>query len=170
MKKILLILAAFVLVSFTGADWVRTSLDQRASVLFPKKTEAQAVGNNQMWQQEVDSTERCMALIIDFGQFGMDSAGVAAEMGKDENFDQFSESMIGQMEGATILAKDKVTENGRMVFKYTIDVSGMKGMPFKRMFSRNVFVAEKLYSLSYYTEGTEATPNTSKFLNSLEVK
>ncbi len=170
MKKILLILAAFVLVSFTAADWVRVSIDSRASVLFPKKAEAQTVGQNQMWQQGVDSNERCMALIIDFGQFGLDSAGVAAEMGKEETFDQFSESMIGQMEGAEFVSKEKTTENGRLVFKYTVDVSKMKGMVYKRMFSRNVFVGDKLYSLSYYVDDTKPSANTARFLNSLEVK
>jgi len=151
MKKFFLVLLLLPFFAFVAADWVTVKLSDRVSVSFPSSPEEKEMSGNSVWVQDVDSNGRCMAMVVDFSKFGMDSAGLATEMAKDESFADFRQGVLGQIAGSSIISEKKGKINGKIYFEYVIDMN-KPGQPnaFSIMYSRNIFIGDKMYTLSFY--------------------
>jgi hypothetical protein len=168
MKKTLLLL--FVpLLAFATADWVNVKLDERVSVTFPVTPEEKQMSGNAVWVADFGPNARCMAMVMDFEKFGMDSAMVAGEMGKEESFTQFKEGILGKIEGSTLISEKKTTVAGKMCFEYIIDMGKKDTAALNKMYNKNVFIGNKMYSLSFYEkEGKPQLEARNKFFNSFK--
>lgn len=151
MKKLLAALLLLPFFAFIASDWITVRLDERVTVSFPAKPEEKDMQGNAVWVQDVDQGARCMAMIVDFSKFGMDSAGLAAEMDKPESFDNFRQGVLGQIAGSTLISEKKGTVNGKIYFEYVIDM-GKRDQPdaLNIMYSRNIFAGSKMYTLSFF--------------------
>jgi len=169
MKKTLLLL--FVpLLAFATADWVSVKLDNRVSVHFPVKPEEKEMSGNDVWVADAGPNARCMAMVLDFEKFGMDSTMLAAEMGKEESFSQFKEGILGQIEGSSLISEKKTTVAGKMCFEYVIDMGKTDTAALNKMYNKNVFIGNKMYSLSFYEKDAKPqVESRNKFFNSFKV-
>jgi hypothetical protein len=166
-----LILFCFLpLLAFTTADWITVKLDDRVTVEFPSAPEEKDMSGNQVWSGDINNDAKAMAMVMDFGKFGMDSAMLATEMEKDEAFQQFKDGILGQIQGSTIMSEKRTKVNGRHVFEYVINM-GKPDTTLTIMHNRNYFVGAKMYTLSFYEKGSKPQPDVrNKFFNSLKVK
>jgi hypothetical protein len=157
--------------AFTVADWVDVQLNKRVSVSFPVQPEEKEMGGNDVWIADANADSRCMAMILDFEKFGMDSAGLAAEMGKEASFAQFKDGILGQIEGATLISEKKTYTNGYMTFEYIIDMGKNDANALNKMYNKNIFVGSHMYSLSFYEKDNKPQAEArNKFFNSLKIK
>ena len=171
MKKTLIAFFFLPLLAFVAVDWVTIKLDGRTSIDFPSQTESKDMGGNPLWIQEINKDARCMAMVFDFGKLGLDSASLAAEMGKPESFEQFKQGVVGQMEGASVISEKNTTINGRKVFEYLIDMGTKDTSELNRMYNRNIFIGEKMYTLSFFERGKSPQAQLrNKFFNSFREK
>jgi hypothetical protein len=169
MKKTLLLL--FVpLLAFATIDWVIVKLDSRVSVSFPIKPEEKDMSGNPVWVADANKDSRCMVMVIDFQKFGMDSVALAAEMEKEEAFDQFKDGILGQIEGSSLISEKKTTVAGKTSFEYIIDMGKKDTAALNKMYNKNVFIGNKMYSLSFYEkEGKPQDALRDKFFASFKL-
>lgn len=172
MKKTLIALLAVPFFAFAIADWVNVQLDERASISFPVAPEIKDFGGNQVWVSDAsDSQSRYMMMIMDFSKFGLDSAGVAAEMGKEETFDQFKGGVLGQIPGASLISEKKTTVMGKMTFDYVIDMGKKDPKGYSIMYNRNIFSGAKMYSMNFYEKKDAPKEDLrKKFFESFQIK
>lgn len=135
---------AFTLVN----DWKTVKLDSRVSVAFPGEPEVEDKGGNPMWKTIIDDQALCMAMIIDFEKLGMDSASLATEMVKDDQFAAFRDGILGKMPGSSVVSERKRTVSGHLTYDFLINM-GKDANSINKMYNRNIFVGSKLYSLSF---------------------
>jgi hypothetical protein len=170
-KKFLAFLFLPMLAFAATTDWVNVNLDERVSVSFPNQPEEKEMSGNAVWVADASNDARCMAMVLDFEKFGMDSVMLAAEMGKEESFTQFKEGILGQIEGATLISERKTTTAGKMTFEYVIDMGKNDTAALNKMYNKNVFIGNKMYSLSFYEkDGKPQTEARNKFFNSFKLK
>lgn len=169
MKKTLLLL--FVpLLAFATADWVNVKLDDRVSVNFPATPDEKEMSGNAVWVADAGPNARCMAMVLDFAKFGMDSVTLAAEMGKEVSFTEFKQGILGQIEGSTLISEKKTTVAGKMCFEYVIDMGKTDTAALNKMYNKNVFIGNKMYSLSFYEKDDKPQPEArNKFFNSFKL-
>jgi len=170
MKKLLLSLVLLPLFSFVADEWVTVKLDDHVSIDFPSPPQNSSYQGNTVWVQDMDSVARCMALVVDLGKFGMDSAQMAIEMEKPENFEQFRESMMGKMAGAKMISEKKTLTHGLTTYEFVVNMEKVNDGTMTRMFSRNIFYGTKMFSLSFYEK--KAGPQEAlkdKFINSFRL-
>ena len=171
MRKTLFAFLFLPLFSFITADWITIKLDDRASIDFPSATEAKDMNGNPIWVQEISKDARCMAMVLDFGQMGLDSAALADEMEKPEAFEQFKGGVVGQLAGASVISEKNTTINGRKVFEYLIDMGKKDSSALNRMYNRNIFIGAKMYTLSFFEKNEKPQAELrNKFFNSFKVK
>jgi hypothetical protein len=169
-KKLFALLLLPSLAFATTIDWITVRLDDRVSVAFPAKPEEKEMSGNAVWVADSGPNARCMAMVLDFEKFGMDSATLAGEMGKDESFAQFKEGILGQIEGATLISEKKTTTSGKMTFEYVIDMGKKDTAALNKMYNKNIFIGNKMYSFSFYEK--DHLPQTAareKFFNSFKL-
>jgi hypothetical protein len=171
MRKTLLILAFLPLVAFVTADWIAVKLDDRVSVNFPSVPQQNEKSGNTIWMADGNDASRCMAMVMDFSQYGLDSAGLASEMGKPESFEQFRDGVVGQIEGSSVISEKNTFINGRKVFEFLIDMGKADSSAFNKMYNRNYFIGTKMYSLSFFEKNDKPQPELrNKFFNSFKAK
>jgi hypothetical protein len=171
MKKLLIVLLVLPFFAFVAADWVAVKLDERVTVSFAAMPEIKDVAGNSVWVQDIDKGARCMVMVVDFEKFGSDSAGIAAEMAKEEAFVEFRKAVLGQIEGGTLIAETKSAISGKTYFEYVIDL-GKGGQPdvLNVLHSRNIFVGAKMYTLSFYEKnGLPREVERDKFFSSFKL-
>jgi|SRR5215211_1793593 len=171
MKKHLLAFLFLPLLAFAFDDWISVQLDDRVSINFPSQPMMQESNGNKIWIKDV-SGGRCMAMVIDFAKFGMDSATLATEMNKPESFEQFKTTFLNQVQGAMLVSEKNSVHEGRRVFEFVItmgnsqDTSGIN-----KTYNKNIFVANKMYSMSFYENDKKPQPELKKkFFNSIKIK
>jgi hypothetical protein len=158
MKKIF-VLFFLPLVAFTVvSDWKTVNIDSRVSIAFPNDPVVQDNGGNPTWQAIINDHTVCMAMIVDFEKFGLDSAGVATEMVKDEQFASFRDGMLGKMPGASVINEKKRIVSGRLTYDFIVDM-GRDANSINKMYNRNIFVGSKLYSLSFLEKESQPEKN-----------
>lgn len=171
MRKTLIAFVFLPLFAFISADWVTISLDERASIDFPSATESKDMNGNRMWIQDIGKDARCMAMVFDFGQMGMDSAALADEMSRPEAFEQFKNGVVGQIQGASVLSEKNTSIGGHKVFEYLIDMGKKDTSALDRMHNRNYFIGVKMYSLSFFEKASKPQAELrNKFFNSFKAK
>lgn len=157
--------------AFVAADWITVKIDNRVTVSFPATPEEKEMSGNQVWVQDVDKDGRCMAMLLDFSKFGMDSATLASEMSKDASFDDFRQGILGQIEGSTLISEKKTKVQGKLCFEYVINM-GKDGQAdaLNIMYSKNIFVGNKMYTLSFYEKNNKPREaDRTRFFNSFRL-
>lgn len=170
MKKFVFLLAPLVMMAFSNADWITVKLDKRVSVSFPTQPEKADMNGNVMWSTTGDTTFKCMVLVVDFGTLGLDSAALASQLDGEPFYKGFKTSMLEKMNGATLLSEEVTRVNGWPAYKLAVAL-GSNGNKVDRVYISNIFVSDKMYSLSFY-ENT-ARPqlmNRRKFMESVTIK
>jgi len=170
MKKILVSLFVLPLLSFVLADWITVKLDDHVHIDFPSEPITTNYGGNPVWVKDIDSTSRCMALVVDMGKMGLDSTQMAAEFEKPETFTQFRESMMANMPGAVMISEKKTRANGNNTFEFLVNMEKVNEGAVTRMYSKNIFYGTKMYSLSFYEMKSGPQPELrEKFFNSFRL-
>jgi hypothetical protein len=158
------------LLSFTVLEWQRVTIDERATIEFPSAPEEKEMSGNQVWVADDSPDGRCMAMLLDFEKFGMDSASLEQEFGKPETFDQFKSGILGQIEGSKVISESNTRTNGYRTFIYKIDMGKTDPDALNIMHNVNIFVGRKMYSLSYYEKiGKPRDEQRKKFFASLKI-
>lgn len=171
MRKHFLAFLLLPLFAFVTADWVKVDLDNRVSINFPSAPKQMDSGGNPMWVQDVDKNSRCMAVIIDFNNYGLDSISLAAEMEKEEALEQFKTGMLGQIPGATIISENITTTQGKKTFELLIDMGAKDTSQLNRMYSKSIIAGTKMYSLSFFEkENAPQKEMREKYFNSIKIK
>jgi hypothetical protein len=170
MKKLIPVLLVLPFFAFMAADWISVALDERVAVDFPAQPELKDMSGNKVWVQDVDKDSRCMAMIVDFKSYGMDSAKLAEEMSKEQSFADFRQGVLGQIAGATLISEKKSTINGKIYFEYVINMN-KEGDAFNIMYSRNIFAGTKMYTLSFYEKNNlPREQERNKFFTSFKMR
>ena len=171
MKKRFLFWLILPLMAFTGFDWVTVSIDERVSMDFPFKPEQTEMSGNAVWMVDANSDARCMAMVIDFKNFGMDSAQLAAEMSNAVFYEDFKKGVLGQINGATLVSERKTTTLGYKTFEYVIDGGKKDTSSLNIMHNRNVFVGAKLYTMNFFEKNGKPQDKTrNQFFGSIKIK
>ncbi|MET0634498.1 MAG: hypothetical protein ABWZ25_00640 [Chitinophagaceae bacterium] len=170
MKKIAAGLLLLPFLAFVTVDWVTVKLDDRATVSFPAEPESRDLSGNIVRVKDVDKDARCMAMTVDFTQFGMDSAGLAKEMENEQSLEQFREGALGQIAGSTLISERRGITNGKTYFEYVINMGKTDPEALNIMYSRNIFAGSKMYTLSFYEKDKRPREeDRNKFLNSFKL-
>ncbi|HEY6504637.1 MAG TPA: hypothetical protein VIZ28_11730 [Chitinophagaceae bacterium] len=170
MRRFALLLAPVLIMAFSKADWITIKLDKRVSVDFPYQPETSETNGNAIWSTNKDTAFKCMAMVVNFAQFGLDSAAVAKELDGEPFYAGFKSSMLEKMKGASVLSEEITKVNGWPAYKLTVAL-GSNANNMDRVYISNIFVGDKMYSLSFY-EST-ARPqliSRKKFLESVIIK
>jgi hypothetical protein len=171
MRKTLLAFLFLPLFAFMASDWVTVKLDDRASIDFPSATGPKDLNGNTMWMHEISKDARCMAMIVDFGQMGLDSAALLEEMSRPESFEQFKAGVAGQIAGSSVISEKNTSINGHKVFEYLIDMGKKDTSALNRMYNQNYFIGAKMYSLSFFEKSHKPQAELrNKFFNSFKAK
>jgi hypothetical protein len=155
--------------AFTGFDWISVKLDDRVTMNFPSEPEKKDMGGNEVWVAQKDGKPQCMAMILDFSQFGLDSAGLEAEIAKEETFVQFRDGVLGQMPGSQLVSERKMTVKGKACFEYLIDMN-KDDKSQGRMYNRNIFAGNKMYSISYFMREGDDDALRERFFGSFQIR
>lgn len=170
MKKQLLFVLFVPLFSFTLLEWTTVNVDQRVSVQFPNQPRQTESSGNKVWIADVDINSRCMSMMLDYKQYGMDSAAVAVEMNKPESFENFKNGVLGQIKGASVIAEKTTTTLGKMTYEFVFDMGKKDTSSFNIMYSKNIFVGQKMYTLSFFEKSGNPQPAMrQKFMNSFRL-
>src|SRR6185295_14255611 len=171
MKKQFLLWLILPLMAFTSFEWVTVSIDKRVSIDFPVKPEQSEMSGNPVWMADANSDSRCMAMIIDFKNFGMDSAQLATEMGKPEFYDDFKKGVLGQIEGSSIISEKITTTSGYRTFEYVINGGKKDTSSLNIMHNKNIFVGDKLYTINFFEKnGKPQDQVRDQYFRSIKIK
>jgi len=171
MKKQLLFWLILPLMAFASIDWVTVSIDKKVSIDFPVKPEQSEMSGNPVWTADVNSDSRCMAMIIDFKNFGMDSAQVAAEMGKPEAYEDFKNGVLGQMQGSSLISEKTTTTLGYKTFEFVINMGKKDTSSLNIMHNKNIFVGAKLYAMNFFEKnGKPQDQMRNQYFRSVKIK
>lgn len=171
MKKQLLLWLALPLMAFTGIEWINISLDQRASIDFPTKPTQNEMSGNPTWIADVSSDARCMAMTLDFKNFGLDSAQLAAEMADSKFYEDFKGGVLGQLPGSTLISEKKNIIQGYKTAEYIIDMGKKDSSSLNIMYNKNIFVGSKMYTLNFFEKtGKPQEQARNQFFNSFKIK
>jgi len=171
MKKQFLFWLILPLLAFTSFEWVTLSIDERVSVDFPMKPKQSESSGNPVWMADANSNSRCMAMIIDFKNFGMDSAQVAAEMSKPESYEDFKNGVLGQIEGSSIISEKITTTSGYKTFEYVINMGKKDTSSLNIMHNKNIFVGAKLYTMNFLEKnGKPQEQIRNQYFRSIKIK
>jgi len=171
MKKQFLFWLILPLMAFTGIEWVTFSIDERVSIDFPMKPKQSESSGNPVWIADANSDSRCMAMVIDFKNFGMDSVQLAAEMEKPEFYDDFKKGVLGQIEGSSIISEKITTTLGYKTFEYIISMGKKDTSSLNIMYNRNVFSGTKLYAINFFEKnGKPQEQIRNQYFRSIKIK
>ena len=171
MKKQFLFWLILPLMAFTSLEWVTFSLDERASVDFPVKPEKSEVSGNVTWVADPNSNSRCLAMVLDFKNYGMDSAQLATELNGTKFAEDFKGGILGQLPGASTVSEKVTSTLGYKTLEYVIDMGKKDTSSLNMMYNRNIFVGAKMYTMSFFEKtGKPQDETRNKFFNSFKLK
>jgi len=157
--------------AFASIDWVTVSIDKKVSIDFPVKPEQSEMSGNPVWTADANSDSRCMAMIIDFKNFGMDSAQVAAEMSKPEAYEDFKNGVLGQIAGSSLISEKITTTLGYKTFEYVISMGKKDTSSLNIMHNKNIFVGAKLYAMNFFEKnGKPQDQMRNQYFQSVKIK
>lgn len=170
MKKLLIGLLLLPFLSFVAADWVTVKLDERVSVSFPSTPLTKEIGENNAWIQDIGKDARCMAMFMDFTNFGMDSAGVAAEMEKPESLANFRVGVLQEIANSKLVSEKTIKVKGYTCFEYVIDMGKTDPEALNMMYNRNIFIGSKMYTMNFFEKNNSShEADRTKFFTSFKV-
>lgn len=165
--KNLFVLFLLPLLSFNFlADWHSYKLDERASILFPITPTEEGAEGNKMWIANIDSTSRCMVMIMDFGKLGMDSAQVAEEFAQEDSYEIFKKDLMEGIGKGELIDGKVTTTHGYKTFEFVINIRQDASIP-NYMYNKNIFVGNKMYVLYFFElNKTAKNEHRDKFFQS----
>jgi hypothetical protein len=167
MRKYWIVLFLMPLLAFSITDWVSLKLDNRVSVSFPSNPEERDSGGNPMWIADAGGNARCMALLVDYKKYGMDSAALTAEMEKESALEEFKVAMMSKIEGGKLISENSTTTKGKLTFEFVVDMGKEDSNAYNIMYSKTIFIGAKMYSLSFYEKNNKSQVELrKKFFNS----
>lgn len=177
MKKVLVskrlwivLLVSLPFLAFVNFDWVTTSIDERTSVDFPSAPQKEEVQGNVVLTADGDKS-KYIAVLFDFGALGADSAMVAAELEKPAMMEEVKSGMMGQLKGATAVSEKDTFTNGYRTFEFIFDMPVSDSLGLNRMHAKTIFVAAKMYSLSFIeSKDAPKEADRKRFFNSIKIK
>lgn len=155
MRKSWIALFLLPLLAFSIADWVSLKLDNRVSVSFPSNPEERDSGGNPIWIADAGGDARCMALLVDYKKYGLDSAALTAEMEKESALEEFKVSMMREIEGGKLISEKSTTTKGKLTFEFVVDMGKEDSNAYNIMYSKTIFIGAKMYSLSFYEKSNK---------------
>ena len=171
MKKQLLFWLMLPLMAFTSFEWITVSLDQRASIDFPTKPTQQEMSGNPTWLADLNNDARCMAMMVDFKNFGMDSAQLAAELAAPKFYADFKGGVLGQLPGSTLISETTGSVQGYKTAEYVIDMGKKDTSSLNIMYNKNIFVGSMMYTLNFFEKtGKPQEQARNQFFNSFKIK
>ncbi|MDB5251806.1 MAG: hypothetical protein JWP27_975 [Flaviaesturariibacter sp.] len=169
MKKQLLLCFLLPLFAFATIDWVNVQLDDHVTVSFPEKPTDTDMKGNDVKILDIGTDARCMSMIIDFEKMGVTAEQIAEEMKGEAAFENFRNSMVAQINGGKVIAEKNTMEQGYPCFEYTINMG--PDSQYGTMYTRNIFVGGKLYTLSFFEKKEKPKAETrERFLSSIKIK
>jgi hypothetical protein len=170
MKKILWLGLILPFLAFVSFDWITTQLDDRVSVDFPATPTKQDAAGNAVYTA-TDGKSKYVAVEFDFSKFGADSAMMAAELDKPEMIGQVKSGIMSELKGSTLVSEKDTLTSGYRTFDLVLDLAPDSAGVVQRMYSKTVFVAAKMYSLSFVEKKDAPMEGDKvKFFNSLKIK
>ncbi|TMI95580.1 MAG: hypothetical protein E6H08_06465 [Bacteroidetes bacterium] len=171
MKKQFLFLLILPLMAFASIDWVRVSIDKGVSIDFPVKPKESEMSGNPVWTADANSDSRCMAMMIDFKNLGLDSAQLATEMQEPGFYDDFKKGVLGQIEGSSIISEKITATSGYRTFEYVIDGGKKDTSSWNIMYNKNIFVGAKLYTMNFFEKnGKPQDKVRDQYFRSIRIK
>lgn len=149
-------------------NWERISVDKNVSVLLPQTSKKQIIEGKVAWHGDIDSVGKCLVVISDLAQMGMDAKSLAAALKKKETYTSLKNGILLGSDG-------KVTNEKITTFKgypaYKIDfVVKEEGSSYTSR-SLSFFIGSKMYMISVMsTTGTSHTAAYAKILESVIIK
>jgi hypothetical protein len=171
MKKQFLFWLILPLMAFASIEWVTVPIDEKVTMDFPAKPEQSEMSGNQVWMSDPNSDSRGMAMVIDFKNFGLDSAQLVAEMAKPGAYDDFKGGVLGQIEGASLVSEKNTTTLGYKTFEFVINMGKQDTSSLNIMHNRNIFVGAKMYTMNFFEKnGKPQDQMRNKYFGSLKIK
>jgi hypothetical protein len=169
MKKYF-ILFLLPLLAFGIIEWTTVNLDDRVSVQFPSTPTSSETRGNPMWIADIDTNSRCMALLVDLGKMGLDSATFTPMLEQDAFYEQFKTSTINSIGDVKFVEERKFKIDGRYAYEFVLE----KETPdlkfnYKRVYIRSLFLGTRIYSLSFFQK-QPADDQRQKFFESVRVQ
>jgi len=165
MKKLLLVITAFVLSVSIFAQPVQQKISDKLTITFPGKPEEQKPGGDSgpvIYTFAKDSSTAYMAMSFDLSAMGL-TAETVTSMG-DALWEQMKGGMLAQLAGATITKDDKVSYKGKDGHRLEIDGSSstapqLKG---KKAFVYVFFLGANLHQVAFYSTKQDAKIDDAK--------
>ncbi len=172
MKPVLFALA-LIAYSITGFAQYTAKLDERASVIFPSKPQQMAGLISQIQYSTLDKENKitAMATAIDAGQFGVDSAALAANYNNPLFVEMVLQSILGQYPGVGLVSKKKIAKGSFMGYEVSLaNDTPCDKVPYSNIYAQILFAGTKVYALTVLAlKNTDATGDRDKFYSSLKV-
>jgi hypothetical protein len=170
MKKLLFLTLPIICLAFIKADWITVKIDEKVSIDFPSAPDTMEANGTHIWSNMKEDGFKCMVVVLDFANFGLDSAGLAAQMEGESFFEDFKTSMLAQMKGASLLTEEVTKVKGWPAYKMVIDL-GATTDKISKAYCTNMFVGQRLYSLFFYENPAKPEEiKKNKFFDSFRVK
>lgn len=171
--KTLLFVLVFIASGINSFAQYTAKLDERASVVFPSKPQQMDGLISQIQYNTLDKENKitAMATAIDAGQFGVDSATLAANYNNPLFVEMILQSVLGQYPGVEVVSKKKVAQGSFMGYEVSLanDTPSDK-VPYSNIYAQILFAGTKVYALTVLAlKGTDAAGDRDKFYHSLKV-
>ncbi len=172
MRSLALILLTL-LCGFTAGAQYTARLDERASVVFPAKPQAMDGMVSQIQYSTLDKENKITAMTtaIDAGQFGVDSATLAANYNNQLFVEMITQSVLGQYPGVQVVAKRKIAQDAFMGYDISLANETPSGsVPYSTIYTRILFAGTKVYALTVLAlKDADAQADRDKFYRSLKI-
>lgn len=140
-------------------DWVKQSIDGRASIKFPKTPEK--VPDADAYYYTGPDSIKYVVNVTDLGELGLDSATLAEMTPTDEFLDQMKMGMTMQMPGIEFSKSAISTWKNYTVY----DFEGYNKTDKANMFIKTVFVGSKMYVLLNIVPEKKTATGKDTFFN-----
>jgi hypothetical protein len=164
----------FALITALCFGQVKTSIDSRASVVFPSKVEQTQADGNTVWFSTLneDFTIAGMAMVLDGKDFDLDSATLAANYNEPDFIQAIVDGMLGELQGVRLVNKKKISKSNKMGYDMVlVNDAPSESFPYKDLYVQFLFAGSQVYMVGVYAmEGKNATQERDKFFNSLIIK
>lgn len=165
-----LFLVAFLAVSlcsFSQNDWVKLSLNDKISFQVPDSLMKLDMEQVEIFTTLFDSASYTVT-IIDFVNFGLDSAMIQSMADTDEFEEQFKTGFMGELEGSEMVSSTRGKLQGNTTYLFEVNFLSEESGEKEKMHVYSVFVSSKVYSFTY-SATNPVVANREKFFQSVKV-
>ncbi len=169
MRRALFMVAflAVSLFSFSQKPWVKLTLDNKISFQVPDSLMKLDMEQVEIFTTLFDSASYTVT-IIDFKNFGLDSAMIQSMADTDEFEEQFKTGFMGELEGSEMISSTRGKLQGNTTYLFEVDFLSEQTGEKEKMHVFSVFLASKVYSFTY-SSGHPSAPIREKFFQSVKV-